>query len=85
MEFKIEINFSKHCEDVILTRSIDKNWVFDTLASFSKKEVIADNEVHYFKIILEAEKRCLKVVFNPIKSMVITSYFDRNMRKKGCK
>ena len=31
------------------------------------------------------ENRCLKVVVNPVKRLEITVYFDRQMRKKGCK
>ena len=42
-------------------------------------------ESHYFSIIKENEDRCLKVAVNPNMGTVITAYFDRNMRKKGCK
>ena len=31
------------------------------------------------------ENICLKIVLNPISMIVITAYFDRNVRKKGCK
>jgi len=46
---------------------------------------VCDVEVHYFKTIEENLHRCLKVVINPVSMKIITVYFDRNMRKKGCK
>jgi len=27
----------------------------------------------------------IKVVVNPIKHLIVTAYFDRKMKKKGCK
>ena len=66
-------------------REISKEWVFDSLKKHSLKVSISDIEEHYFKQIDVADNRCLKVVYNPIDKRVITVYFDRNMRKKGCK
>ncbi len=66
-------------------REIAKVWVFDTLKKYSLKVSISNMEEHYFKQIDIANNRCLKVVYNPIDKRVITVYFDRNMRKKGCK
>jgi len=63
-------------------REISKSWVLDTLKNPSLKLSISDREEHYFG---QVSDRCLKVVFNPINNRVITTYFDRNMRKKGCR
>jgi len=45
----------------------------------------SSTELNLFSIIEENENMCLKVVINPISMIVVTVYFDRNMRKKGCK
>jgi len=76
--------FSQHALDVMHERGISRIWVLDTLKSPSVKMSITDNEEHYFKQIGDAENRCLKVVYNPEFRRVVTAYFDRNMRKKGC-
>ncbi len=67
------------------SRDISKRWVFDTLKSFSLKVSISDVEEYYFKQVDEADFRCLKVVYNPKFMRVVTVYFDRGMRKRGCK
>lgn len=84
-EIFIEILFSQHALDVMKKREISKKWVFDTLQSPFLKVPISNIETHYYKQIDEAGFRCLKVVLNPKERRVITTYFDRNMRKKGCK
>ncbi len=66
-------------------REILKSWVFDTLKTSSLKVSISDVEEHYFKQIYKVNFRCLKVVYNPKNKRVVTVYFDRNMRKRGCK
>ncbi len=66
-------------------RGIKKEWILDTVQNHSVRQNISDVEEHYFKQIEEAENRCLKVVFNPTNLKIVTIYFDRNMRKKGCK
>ncbi len=66
-------------------RDIKEEWIFDTIENNSIKKSISDIETWYFMQISEAGNRCLKVVFNPSTMKIITVYFDRNMRKKGCK
>jgi len=66
-------------------RNINQDWVKYTVDNPSLKVVKAPNEVQLFSTIEAYEKRCLKVVVNPISMVVITVYFDRNMKKKGCK
>jgi len=79
------INFSKHALDVMLKREISKDIIFETLKDYSIKINISKQEEHYYKSIKSKENRCLKVVLNPKTLNVITVYFDRNMRKRGCK
>ncbi len=81
----MEYRLSKHAIDVMAARAIKKEWVDETVANPSLKIVKSPNEVQFFSTINEYENRCLKVVVNPISMVVITVYFDRNMRKKGCK
>jgi len=76
---------SKHALDVMGARGIKEEWVDRTVETSSLKVIKAANEVHLFLTIYEHESRCLKVVINPISMIVVTAYFDRNMRKKGCK
>jgi len=76
---------SKHALDVIESRDISLKWIDYVLENPTRKDIISSNEMHFFSTIIENESRCLKVVLNPITFIVITAYFDRNMRKKGCK
>ena len=76
---------SNHALDVISTRDINIGWIEFVLDNPSLKNDISDIEVNYFAIIEDNDSRCLKVVVNPITKIIITAYFDRNMRKKGCK
>ena len=80
----MKIIFSVHAQDVMTTREIKQSWVEIVLESASNIIIINDDEIHYFKIIQEYDNRCLKVVFNPNKSLVITAFFDRKMKKRGC-
>ena len=80
-----ELNYSKHVKKRIEERDLDENWIADTVKSPDKTVVKSDEEVHFFKRIVDFAGRCLKVVFNPIKKLVVTAHFDRNMTKKGCK
>ncbi len=76
---------SAHAEAVMSKRNIPKDWIFRTIAESSVIIEINNNETHYFLNISEYENRCLKVVINPIKLLVVTAYFDRKAQKKGCK
>ncbi|MDF1877322.1 DUF4258 domain-containing protein [Sulfurimonas sp. SAG-AH-194-L11] len=76
---------SKHALDVTSNRMIDIKWIDAVLKSPSLIVKVSIVEAHYFLTILENESRCLKVVINPTTGVVITAYFDRNMRKKGCR
>jgi len=79
------INFSKHALEVMIKRDISKALVLETINDYSLKVKLTENEEHYYKSIKSKENRCLKVVLNPKTLYVVTVYFDRNMRKRGCK
>jgi len=80
----MKYELSKHAKDVISNREIDITWVEDVLSSPTKTDVISKTEIHFYKSIIDASNKCLKVVVNPVNEKIITAYFDRNMRKKGC-
>ena len=80
----MKYTLSKHAIDVTTARNISLEWIIRTIESPSLKVVVADNEIIFYTVISENEKRCLKVVVNPLNLIVVTAYFDRNMRKKGC-
>ncbi len=81
MKFKLSV----HAEVVMLKRKILEEWVYRVLAESSAITKIDNNETHYFLNISEYKNRCLKVVINPVKVLVVTAYFDRKAQKKGCK
>ena len=81
MKFKLSV----HAKDVMKNRNIIEDWVYAILNNPSVTMDIAKDEVHLYGIIDEYNNRCLKVVINPLKNLVITTYFDRKMKKKGCK
>lgn len=76
---------SKHAIDVMSSRNVKIEWVEFVLENPSLTNNISVVESHCFSRIKENEDRCLKVVINPTTGIVVTAYFDRNMRKKGCK
>ncbi len=81
----MEYRLSKHALDVIKARDIKEKWIESTIDSPSLKIFKSKNELILFSTVEENERRCLKVVINPTLKIVVTAYFDRNMRKKGCK
>jgi hypothetical protein len=76
---------SQHAKDVIQNRVIKEQWINETIKNPSLVTEVSENEIHYYKTIIDNDNRCLKVVINPIKKLVVTTYFDRGMRKRGCK
>lgn len=85
--YNLPMNYrlSAHAQDVINHRGIALQWIETVLSSPSLTVEKCGSEVHYFGTIEAYGNRCLKVVVNPVKRLVITVYFDRQMRKKGCK
>ena len=80
-----EFGFSKHFEKRMEERNLDKQWIIDTVKSPDKTVEKSEIEIHFFKKISQFAGKCLKVVFNPIKKLVVTAYLDRKMTKNNCK
>ena len=76
---------SKHALDVIENRCISLEWIDFVLNNPTRRDDISPIESHFFATIFENDSRCLKVVVNMTTFVVVTVYFDRDMRKKGCK
>ena len=76
--------FSQRLETRLKERDLKREWVENTIENPEVIEEIAVDETHFFKKILEADSRCLKVVFNPLSSVVITAHFDRKRTKNNC-
>jgi len=81
MKFKLSV----HAKDVMDNRNIAEEWVVAVLDNPFVVIEIAKDEIHVYGTVKEYDERCLKVVVNPLKSLVIATYFDRKMKKKGCK
>ena len=79
----MKLKLSVHAKDVMANRQIDEVWIYRIIANPSRTIVIEENEVHLYGTIDEYNERCLKVVINPLNSVIITTYFDRRMKKKG--
>ena len=78
-------SLSKHAKEVMHRRDIRETWVYRVIDNPSVNIRVSDRERHYYGAIRERGNRCLKVVVNPLKGLIVTAYFDRGMRKKGCK
>lgn len=77
--------FSKHIQQRIEERNLNKQWIINTVNSPDKIIVKSEEEVYFFKKIVEFDGRCLKVVFNQIKKLIVTAHSDRKMTKNNCK
>lgn len=65
-------------------RNIPEEWVWRTIREPDWQNVSTDNNVHYFKSIVECESRILHVVKNPnvLPQKIVTIFFDRRERNK---
>lgn len=81
----MKFNLSIHAKDVMSARSIIEEWVYSTINNPSSTVNVNEQEIHYFSTIRENGNRCLKVVVNPVKHLIVTTYFDRKIQKRGCK
>ncbi len=81
----MKLKLSSHAKDVMKNRNILEKWVYSILDEPSVTIKIQENEIHMYGTVYEYNDRCLKIVINPLKHVVITTYFDRKMKKKGCK
>ena len=76
---------SNHALDVVENRGILLEWIDHVLHNPTREDTISSIESHFFSPITQNDNRCLKVVINPTALVAVTVYFDRGMRKRGCK
>jgi hypothetical protein len=79
-----EYELSLHLLEKIAKGTVERQHIEETLSNANKFVEVEDDEVHFFKRIISFGNRCFKVVFNPLKKLVVTAYFDRKMTKKAC-
>jgi hypothetical protein len=80
MDFKL----STHTRDMLKEREIPEEWVWRTINNSDREKAGEDNNMHYFKSIIEHDGRILHVVVNPHVSpkKVVTVFFDRKARRQ---
>lgn len=80
----MSFELSKHTYDMLLERNILEDWVSRAINDPDWDNVGIDNNIYYFKAILEHEERILHVVVNPhvIPNKVVTVFFDRKARRQ---
>jgi len=80
MDFKL----STHTQDMLKERNIPEEWVWRTINSPDWENKGEDDNIHYFKSIVEHGGRFLHAVVNPHVSpkKVVTVFFDRKARRQ---
>ncbi|MBU1261386.1 DUF4258 domain-containing protein [bacterium] len=65
-------------------REISEEWVWRTINNSDWENIGEDNNIHYFKSIVEHKEQVLHVVVNPHISpkKVVTVFFDRRARRQ---
>ena len=81
----MDIEFSKHAQEVIRERHIPEDWVRRTIAQPDRHEAPPDGTMHYIKAIPEHGERYLRVVINPAVTpqRVVTVFFDRRLGRRS--
>lgn len=80
----MDIKLSIHAQDILKERNILEDWVWKTIQEPGWQKIDEENNVHYFRKIIEYKNRVLHVVLNPNVSpqKVVTVFFDRRERNK---
>lgn len=82
----MKLIFTQHSQEQMLLREIKEEWILLTFSSPDLKIDYVPNPevVYYFKRIHEANNKILRIVLRKLSSkdkyLIITCYFDRNMR-----
>lgn len=79
---KLNCIFSSHLKMRLDQRSINTEWIYSTIENPDITENIADDEMRFFKKIIEHNNQYLKVVYNPLSNIIVTAHFDRKITKK---
>jgi hypothetical protein len=78
----MELVYTKHAENVIFERKIERSWVDTTVEKPDYSRIGDDGNIHYFRSITEHEGRILHVVVTvSIPPKVITVFFDRREKQ----
>ena len=82
----MKLIFTQHSQDQMALRAVKEEWILLTFSNPDLKIDYAPNPevVYYFKKIYEANNKILRIVLKKLSSkdeyLIITCYFDRNMR-----
>jgi hypothetical protein len=81
---KSDIELSKHAQEMLIERNIDKEWVWRTIDTPHKKRKGKDGNIHYTKSIKERDGHFLHVVVDPAvyPNRIVTVFFDRRLGRK---
>jgi hypothetical protein len=81
----LRIVFSRHAEDMLAERSIERAWVIDTIRSpeIVEPDPNRPNVRRAFRQIVERENRFLRVAYVETADVinVVTTFFDRAKRR----
>jgi len=82
----IDFQLTRHAEDALLKRKIEKEWLERVLAFPQRVEADATDPMleHRLAAISQCDNRVLRVIINPHINpiRVITLFFDRKIRGK---
>ena len=80
----MEIEYTRHFEDMMKERAIRQDWIDKCLKSSEKIEDHKDGTRHFLIRIEEHGNRWLRVVIDVTvePNKAITSFFDRRMKRK---
>jgi hypothetical protein len=81
------VRFIPHAEDALFERTIDRNWVMETLLSPERLEAdpAYPSRMRAFRRIPQFGNRWLRVVYDtaPEELQVVTAFFDRGAGRQG--
>jgi hypothetical protein len=84
----MKLYYTQHSQDQMKLREITEDWVYLTIVNpdFKIDHTFNSDIIYHFKKIYEANNKVLRVVLKKIVSddeyLIVTCYFDRNMRYK---
>lgn len=80
-----DMEFTSHATEMLVERGITEEWVWRTLkVPDRKRRHPEDGNMHYTKVLREAQGRILHVVVDDHRqpNRIVTAFFDRRLRKR---
>lgn len=79
-----KFQLSLHAKAMLVERSIEEEWLWDTLLKPDEIVDAGEGKLYYLKAIPAFEHRVLRVIVSAhaSPSRVVTLYFDRTLRQK---